>query len=376
MATSRKSPRPSSRKPARKPVSSAKRRVAPTRAARSASKRSAGPALNPARLLQLGLGFWGPRAFLSAVELGVFTALADGPLDEAALRTRLKLHPRSARDFFDALVALGVLTRRAGRYANAADADLFLDRRKPQYVGGMLEMVGHRLYGFWGRLSQGLRTGAPQNEIVSGGDLFGQLYADPERLREFLSAMTGVSLGSAQALARRFPWRAYHSFLDVGGAQGCLSVQLALAHTHLHGGEFDLPPVQPVYEEYIGRFGVAERLRFQPGDFFRDPLPAAEVLIMGHILHDWSLEEKHLLLQKAYAALPRRGALIVYDSMIDDARSHNLGGLLMSLNMLIETPAGFDYTIGDCRGWLKSTGFTRTRVLPLGGATTAVVGYK
>jgi hypothetical protein len=339
-------------------------------------RRIASKSLHPGRLLALGLGFWGPRTLLSAVELGVFTALADGPLDEPALRKQLRLHPRASRDFLDALVALGLLTRRAGRYANTPDVDLFLDRRKPQYVGGLLEMAAHRLYGFWGSLTEALRSGAPQNEIKQGGDPFGQIYADPAGLRGFLSAMTGVSMGAAQALAHRFPWKKYHSFLDIGGAQGCVSVQLAKAHAHLGGGEFDLPPVQSIYEEYVASFGLGERLRFVPGDFFRDPLPSAEVLIMGHVLHDWSLQEKHLLLQKAYAALPRHGVLIVYDSMIDDARSANLGGLLMSLNMLIETPAGFDYTIGDCRGWMKTTGFRRTQLLPLAGPTTAVVGYK
>jgi hypothetical protein len=332
--------------------------------------------LNPGRLLQLGLGFWGPRAFLSAVELGVFSALAKGALDEAALRKQLGLHARAARDFLDSLVALGVLTRRAGRYANTPDANLFLDRAKPQYVGGILEMAAHRLYGFWGSLTLALRTGQQQNESKSGGDLFASLYAEPERLRGFLSAMTGVSMGAAHALAGKFPWKKYGSFIDVGGAQGCVSVQLALAHQHLRGGEFDLPPVQPIYEDYVRGFGLESRLQFLAGDFFRDPLPAADVLVMGHILHDWGLKEKHLLLQKAYAALPKNGVLIVYDSMIDDARLKNAAGLLMSLNMLIETPAGFDYTPADCRGWMKSTGFRRTEVKPLAGPTSMVVAYK
>jgi hypothetical protein len=347
----------------------ASRRVAPRKAAR-------GPSLNPGRLLQLGLGFWGPRTFLSAVELGVFSALAKGPLDEPALRARLGLHARGARDFLDTLVALGVLTRKAGRYANAPDANLFLDRAKPQYVGGILEMAAHRLYGFWGSLTEALRTGQQQNEAKSGDDLFAKLYADPERLREFLSAMTGVSMGAAHALAGKFPWKKYKSFIDVGGAQGCVSTQLALAHAHLQGGEFDLPPVQPIYEDYVRSFGLESRLRFVPGDFFRDPLPAADVLIMGHILHDWGLKEKHLLLQKAYAALPKNGVLIVYDSMIDDARAKHVAGLLMSLNMLIETPAGFDYTMADCRGWMKTTGFRRTQAVALAGPTSMVIGYK
>lgn len=333
-------------------------------------------ALNPARLLQLGSGFWVSRTFLSAVELGMFTLLSKGPLGEKALRERLGLHERSARDFFDALVAMGVLTRRRGLYANVPDVDLFMDRNKPTYVGGLLEMMASRLYGFWGSLTEGLRTGKPQNEAKHGGEVWETLYADPHRLRTFLSAMTGVSMGSAQVIARKFPWKQAKTFCDIGGAQGGVSVQLALAHKHLIGGEFDLPSVQPVFEEYIRHFGLQDRLGFKVGDFFRDPLPPADVLIMGHILHDWDLQQKHLLLRKAYAALPKRGALIVYEAMIDNDRSKNLAGLLMSLNMLIETAGGFDFTIADCQKWLKAVGFRRTKVVPLAGPDTMVIGYK
>jgi hypothetical protein len=355
-----------------------------TRRARSAGKgattrsrpRKANPRLTPARLLQLGLGFWGPRTFLSAVELGLFSVLAKGPLDEGQLRGRLALHQRSARDFFDALVALGLLERKAGKYRNAPDADAFLDRAKPAYVGGLLEMAAARLYPFWGSLTEALRTGAPQNEAKSGGDMFGALYADPERLRGFLAAMTGVSMGSARAIATKFPWKSYKTFVDVGTAQGCVPVHVALAHKHLTGTGFDLPLVGPIYEEYVSSFGLEARLKFQAGNFFRDPLPQADVLIMGHILHDWNLQEKHLLLQKAFAALPKHGTLIVYDTMIDDDRCRNVAGLLMSLNMLIETPGGFDYTPADCRGWMKMTGFRKTSVVPLTPVESMVIAIK
>ena len=188
--------------------------------------------------------------------------------------------------------------------------------------------------------------------------------------------MTGVSMSSARAIAAKFPWKAYRTFVDVGAAQGCVPVQVALAHKHLNGVAFDLPPVGPIYEDYVRSFGLAARLKFQAGDFFRDPLPQADVLIMGHILHDWSLQQKHLLLQKAYAALPRHGALIVHDAMIDDARRRNVMGLLMSLNMLIETPEGFDYTPADCRGWMKATGFRKSSVIPLTATESMVIATK
>lgn len=333
---------------------------------------------NPERIMQLGLGFWGSKTLLSAVELGLFTELARQPLDEETLRDRFKLHPRSSRDFLDALVSLGMLERGDddGLYSNTAETDLFLDRSKPSYVGGMLEMANARLYPFWGSLTEALKTGQPQNEAKSGGNFFEALYADPERLEGFLSAMTGLSLGAARSIAAKFPWADYKTFIDIGGAQGGVPVQIALAHSHLSGGNFDLPPVGPVFEKYVAAHGLSDRLRFYPGDFFNDPLPEADVLIMGHILHDWDADEKRALLKKAYDALPEGGALIVFEALIDDERRRNSFGILMSLNMLIETPGGFDYTGADCQGWMKEVGFRETRVEHLTGPDSMVVGIK
>jgi hypothetical protein len=100
------------------------------------------------------------------------------------------------------------------------------------------------------------------------------------------------------------------------------------------------------------------------------------VLVMGHILHDWDLGQKKGLIAKAYAALPAGGALLVYEALIDDERRQNAFGLLMSLNMLIETPGGFDYTGADCRGWMREAGFRDTRVEHLVGPDSMVVGVK
>ncbi|BFU96449.1 MAG: Tetracenomycin polyketide synthesis 8-O-methyl transferase TcmO [Nitrospira sp.] len=332
--------------------------------------------VNPAKIMEIGLGFLASKALLSAVELGLFTELRKGPLEGEVLRTRLGLHQRSARDFFDALVALGLLKRTGMRYANTADAAFFLDRTKPSYVGGILEMANARLYRFWGALTEGLRTGTPQNEATTGDDFFGTLYADPFRLENFLKAMTGLSLGTAQVLARTFPWKRYRTFVDVGCAQGGVAGEIALAHEHLTGAGMDLPVVQPVFDAYVKGKGLDRRLRFHPGDFFKDPLPRTDVLIMGHILHDWNLDEKMMLLRKAYEALAPGGALIVHEALIDDARKTNAFGLLMSLNMLIETPGGFDFTGADCCKWMKEVGFKRTKVERLAGPDGMVVGVK
>lgn len=332
--------------------------------------------LSPAGIIQLGVGFWGPKTLLGAVELGVFTEVAKGPLDAESLRKRLRLHPRSARDFFDALVALGMLEKKDGLYSNTRETDFFLDRAKPTYIGGFLEMANARLYGFWGSLTEGLRSGQPQNESKAGGEFFPVLYRDPVRLKQFLQAMTGISMGAAKAIAKKFPWGQHRTFIDVGCAQGCVPVQVALAHPHMSGGGFDLPVVRPIFEEYVASFRLDSRLRFHPGDFFKDRMPEAEVLAMGRILHDWDLEEKKTLLAKAYAALPKAGALIIYESLIDDERRHNVFGLLMSLNMLIETKGGFDFTGADCTAWMREVGFRETYVEHLDGPDSMAVGIK
>jgi hypothetical protein len=331
----------------------------------------------PAAIMQLGMGFMASKTLLSAVELGLFSALAEGPLDGETLRRRLGLHERSARDFFDALVALGMIERDASqRYLNTAASAFYLDRSKPSYIGGLLEMMNARLYPYWGSLTEGLKTGQPQNEAKSGGDLFAALYANPARLATFAAAMTGVTLPLALAIAEKFPWRDYKTIIDIGTAQGCLPVQLAAAHPHLAGGGFDLPPVRSEFEAYVARHGLTDRLRFYPGDFMRDPLPAADVLVMGHILHDWDLPTKKRLIAKAHAALAPGGARIVYHKMIDDGRRENAAGLLMSLNMLIETRGGFDYTSADCLGWLREAGFADARVERLGGPHAMAIGHK
>jgi hypothetical protein len=348
-----------------------------TTPAQSAAPGDSAGAPNPEAIMQLGSGFWASKTLLSAVELGLFSELASaGPLDAEALREALDLHPRSARDFFDALVALGMLEREDGLYRNTTETDLFLDRDKPTYMGGILEMLNARLFGFWNSLTDGLRTGAPQNEAKTGGNLFEAIYSDQNLLRGFARAMTASSMGPAMAMAATFPWDRYKTVIDIGCAEGCVPVQVALTHPHMSGGGFDLPPIEPLFDEYVAAAGLNDRLSFHSGDFFADPLPNADVLVMGRILHDWSLDEKRTLLDKAYEALPDGGALVVYEAIIDDDRRENEFGLLMSLNMLIETPGGFDFTGADCRGWMKEAGFRETDVKHLGGPTSMVIGFK
>jgi hypothetical protein len=332
--------------------------------------------LGPAQLLSLGLSFWKAKALLSAIELGLFAELSGGPRSAAELVQGLGLNGRGAVDLFDALVALGVLTRTNGTYANSVAAEEYLVPHKPNYMGGALELANTRLYPTWGRLTEALRSGAPQNEAQHEEDYYGNLSRDRDRLRTFLDAMSGLSMASSRAIAQKFPWADYRTFADVGGAQGELSVELAKRHDHLHGVTFELPPVQPYFEERVRSFGFEDRLRFVAGDFFRDGLPEADVIVMGHVLHNWSLEQKKALVRKAYDALPVGGALVVYEALIDEERRENTFGMLMSLNMLLATSDGFVFTGRECEAWMLEAGFGGIRTLHLQGPDSMVIGLK
>jgi precorrin-6B methylase 2 len=337
--------------------------------------------LDPAHILQVGFGFFGSRTLLSAVELELFTRLGGGAMTAAELRESLGLAERAVPDFPDALVALGLLERDGdgpeGRYRNTPEAAHFLDKRSSGYIGGILEMAGARLYRFWGHLTEALRTGKPQNEIKDTGEsMFAKLYAQPERLDQFMNAMAGISAANFRALAERFDFSRYATLCDVGGATGQLSCMVAARHPHMRCVSFDLPAVEPIARRWIERAGLSERVATAAGDFFKDPLPRADVITMGMILHDWNLERKKRLVRAAFDALPEGGAFIVVEALIDDARRANAFGLLMSLNMLIEFGDAFDYTGADFARWCAEAGFRRTEVLPLAGPSSAGIAYK
>jgi predicted O-methyltransferase YrrM len=337
--------------------------------------------LDPGHIMQVGMGFWASKAVLSAVELELFTHLGSESLNGEEVGERLGLHERGIEDFLDALVALRFLEcdedGSARRYRNTPETAFFLDKASPAYLGGILEMANARLYPFWGDLTEALRTGKPQNEIKhSGKPMFEELYADESRLEQFMNAMAGISAGPFMALAENFDFSRYETLCDVGGATGQLSIILASRHPKLSCTTFDLPVVEPIAKRTIAAAGLSDRITAVGGDFFTDPLPKADVITMGLILHDWNLERKMHLIRSAYDALPEGGAFIVIENLIDDARRENAFGLLMSLNMLIEFGDAFDYTGADFDGWCKEAGFERTEVIPLAGPASAGIAYK
>lgn len=337
--------------------------------------------LTPERIIQVGMGFWPARILQAATKLGLFTALGQSPMTGAQIAGALGLAPRAVPDFPDALVALKFLQREGdgpeALYSNSEEAATFLDANSPAYVGGFLEMAHDRLYPFWGDLDKGLRTGKAQNESSRGmASIFETVYSDPDGLQQFLAAMSGISTGNFMALAEKFDFSAYRTLCDVGGAEGVLAIAVARANPHMRCTTADLPPVQPIAERKIAAAGLSDRVDATILDFFADPLPRADVITMGMILHDWDLPTKKMLIAKAYEALPEGGAFIVVEQLIDDARRENAFGLMMSLNMLIEGGDAFDYSGADFASWCREAGFSACKVLHLAGPSSAAIAYK
>jgi hypothetical protein len=337
--------------------------------------------LDPSQIMRVGMGFWASKTLLSAVELELFTKLGSEAMTAGELADALALHGRAIPDFPDALVALELLDREGegddARYRNTPSTAVYLDKASPAYIGGILEMSNSRLYGFWGDLTEALQTGKPQNEIKhSGKPVFDELYRDPDRLEQFMNAMTGISLGPFHALADKFDFSRYDTLCDVGGATGQLSITVANRHPHMRCVTHDLDVVEPIAKRTIEGAGLSDRVSTEAGDFFTEPLPKADVVTMGMILHDWDLDRKMRLIRAAYNALPEGGAFIVVENLIDDARRQNVFGLLMSLNMLIEFGDAFDFTGADFARWCTEVGFKDVEVLPLAGPASAGIAYK
>jgi hypothetical protein len=342
---------------------------------------STGRGHDPAPILQTAFAFWSSKVLLTAVEMGLFTRLEGRRLTGGELGAELELHPRATGDFLDALVAMKYLDREGSgpdaKYFNTPAASMYLDQKSPRYIGGVLEMLNARLFRFWHDLPDALRTGKPQNEIKhSQKPLFEELYADLPRLEQFMGAMTGLSRINFEAFAEKFDFGPFRTLCDVGGATGLLSIEVAKRHPHISATSFDLPAVEPVAKKSIAAAGLSDRVGTAAGDFFRDPLPKADLITMGMILHDWNLEKKMHLIRSAYDALPAGGALVAIEALIDDDRRENLFGLLMSLNMLIEFGDAFDYSGADFRRWCGEAGFRRFDVLPLAGPSSAAIAWK
>ncbi|POX50069.1 methyltransferase [Streptomyces sp. Ru72] len=332
-------------------------------------------AVDPGPLIKLTIADCAAKALHSGVTLGVFGALADGPLDAAAVADRTATHHRMLPDFLDALAGLGLLERRDGRYRNSELAQTYLVPDSASYLGGFIELTNETLYGTWGRLTEALRSGEAQHLDPDKGGFVGDRHKDPAKMKRFLAGLDAYSDRMGTELARRVDWSRYTSLTDLGGARGNMAAVIAQAHPHLTATCFDLERTRPLFTEHMAGLGIGDRVAFVGGDFFTDPLPDSDVIVLGHILHGFDTEKRLALLRRVHDAVRPGGTVLVYDRMIDDARS-DPERLLSSLHMRLVSPDGSEYRIADCRSWLREAGFADGTAEPLLGTHTLVKAHK
>lgn len=303
---------------------------------------------------RLNTSFAAAKILHSAVEVGVFALLDDGPADEHQIARRLDLHPKLLPDFLSALVALGLLERQDSGYRNSEQAAECLVPGGDVDLAGTVLAASARHYQTWAKLTAALRDGAPKAAGASGPEAFRTLYRDADAARRFLSHMDSAHPSIAPQLADFVPWERYRNFVDVGGARGTVAATLVRCWPHLAGTVFELPDIESLFHERMAELGTGESVSFRAGDFFVDELPPADVVILGHVLHDWTSDARGCLLDRVAAALPSGGAVVIYDQMLDEDQP-DLPSLLGSLQVALVT-GGAEYTIGECHELVQKAG--------------------
>jgi SAM-dependent methyltransferase len=329
-------------------------------------------------VLEWALAMLGSQVLFTGAEVGLFTELAGQPSQTAdEIADALGLHPRMVPDFLDALVVMGLLRRDADRYRNSPAAQEFLDAAKPaQYLGGFLDFVRDMLAHRVTRLTGALRSGLPQGPRGATAEDLREIYASPPVARGWAGMTVGLSMDMNRALARVYSWPDHASVADVGCAGGAVLAQILLRHPHLSGVGFDLPQMRAAFEEYAGTCGLGDRARFQAGDFLADPLPEADVIVLGQVLADFDDGTRGQILAKAYACLPPRGAVLMYAWAPGQALRDDLSDLYKGLLLGLTTAGGGTYGTAESAKWLREAGFGEVAELPLHGPVTLIVGTR
>lgn len=342
--------------------------------------RAVGKSASPLPLMQLSSGFWAFKTLAAAHELDLFTHLSrNGGTTSKELAKRFGTAERPAEMLLTACAALGLLKKKAGRYQNSALAAQFLVRGKPYYFGGFIEMLDKRLYPAWGKLTEAIRTNRPTSwDPEKQGSLFeGE---DPEMLAHFWEAMHSISSSTARALGAAVDLSRCKRLLDVGGGSGAFDIELCRRYRRLRATVYDLPHVVEIAASKIAQAGFGDRIQTAAGDFFTDAsYPAGhDAIVLSLIMHDWNEEEDRRILRKCYDALPSGGMVIICELLVNNEKTGPVPGALMSLNMLIETAGGRNYTAAEYTGWLSDTGFHKIRTVRFAspGADGAVIARK
>lgn len=325
---------------------------------------------SPRRVLDLIEAFRKSKTMFAAVALGVFDRL---PADSVTLADALGAKPDPLERLLDACVGLGFLQKEGGLYTNLPVAETYLCRSSPHSLAGYILYSNNALFRLWANLEDALREGTPRWEQTFGvpGPIFAQFFRTDEAMREFILGMHGYGLLSSPAVVAAFDLSRFHTLVDLGGATGHLAAAACQRYPGLRAVLFELPRVIELARDLL----VDSRIEFVAGDFFTDPLPEADLFVVGRILHDWPEDKIRLLLRKIFERLPAGGALLIAERLLDDDKTGPLSVQLQSLNMLVCTE-GKERTLAEYAALLRGAGFSDIQGRKTGAPLDAVLAFR
>lgn len=321
------------------------------------------------------MAFQKSRLVLSGLDLGLYALLEEGPRTADDIRQRLGLAERGVGDFLTALVHLGIIEEESGLFRNSPGASMTLTEDGAAGMTSFLRMVSRVMFPAWGHLTEALRTGQPQASNFHSDDMFSDIYSSEDTKDDLVRMAEDASRPLVPAIADAFDWGAYGSVVELGGCRGNVLAGLVAIHDHLDACVFDLPQLEPSFDDHMPRLGTTGKVRFHAGDFFTTPIPRADVVMIGHSLVDWSDDQRRTIIRNAYDAVQPGGAFLVWDPMIagDD---NDLDNTIRSLNFQLMTATGTNYRVEDCEQWMLDAGFELTSHVSLGHSVTLVTGRK
>jgi hypothetical protein len=328
---------------------------------------------NPALLMQLALAHRSSAVLFAAVNLDVFSTLADGPLTAAAVAERAGAAPEPTRLLLEACAAEGLLTRDKGAFTNTPLVDAFLVRGRPAFSASGFKYA-EDLYPAWGRLTDLVRSGRPPMppETILGDD--------PDKTRHFVYAMHERARGIGSVLGHLVDLSGRRCLLDVGGGPGTYSVSLVKQTPGLTATVLDVPGVLAVTRELVDASGVGDRVTLMPGDYLKSPFGQGyDVGLLSGMMHRETPASCQLLLRKTFDALEPGGLAIVSDVFFDDdSKQSPTFAVYFALNMMLTSAEGSAHARTEMAAWMTAAGFVdvQTRELPKPNPHTLVLGTK
>jgi predicted O-methyltransferase YrrM len=324
-------------------------------------------------LLEMLYAYQSAAILMGSSELGVYDALAQGPLTSEELALRLRTSLRSTELLVNACVAVGLVRKCDARYENSPLASAFLVRGSPRYLGRVVAKE-REFYAPWGNLAAAVRSDEAQLPRMAQ-----RLQEQPAIARNFLLALHDLALLNGSALPDCVDLAGRKRLLDVGGGVGTYSILLAQRNPALRAAVLDLPAVRDLAEETIASYGLSDRISFEGGDYTAPSLgDGYDVLLLANILHDNTQEACLDLLRKAYHALVEGGLIIVNEFYLDADQVNPPVSAIFSLLMMLENQGAAEYPAQTIVDWLLEAGFSRpeARRLPEPSPMVVLVAAK